>query len=156
MLEQYYNKETQTLKLPWDFDEELCDLPLNTKVIIFEKDHSRFQYSKFNQPVDNLPNSITHLTFGWNFKKTVNNLPHSITHLSFKDYFNQPVNNLPNSITHLTFGYYFNQLVDNLPSSLQEINFNNGSNSKKDILSIIKKVPFGCRIFKYYQEIFLQ
>jgi hypothetical protein len=63
MLDQYYNKETNTLTLSYDFNEELYNLPLNTKVIIFEEDYSKLQYSKFNQQVNNLPNSITHLTF---------------------------------------------------------------------------------------------
>ncbi len=83
MLEQYYNKETQTLTLPYDFDEELCDLPLDTKVIVFEEDFIKKQYSKFNKPVDYLPNSITHLSFSWEFNKPVDKLPNSIIHLTF-------------------------------------------------------------------------
>ena len=69
MLAQYYNKETQTLTLPWDFDKELCNLPNSITHLTFE------YYSKFNQSVDNLPNSITHLTFGYWFVQPVNNLP---------------------------------------------------------------------------------
>jgi hypothetical protein len=63
MLEKYYNKETNTLTLPYYFNEELCNLPLNIKVIIFEEILYE-NNSKFNQSVNNLPNSITHLTFG--------------------------------------------------------------------------------------------
>ncbi len=44
MLEQYYNKETQTLTLPYNFNKELSNLPLNTKVIIFEEDYSKNQH----------------------------------------------------------------------------------------------------------------
>ena len=37
MLEEYYNKETETLTLPFNFNSLLKDLPLGTKIIIFEK-----------------------------------------------------------------------------------------------------------------------
>lgn len=38
---------------------------------------------KFNQPVDNLPNSLTHLTLSDSFNQPVNLLPPNITHLNF-------------------------------------------------------------------------
>jgi hypothetical protein len=217
MLEQYYNKETRTLTLPHDFNEELCDLPLNIKVIVFKEDYNKYQPSQFNKPVGhqecedincprnlpnsithltfgsdfdqqvdylpnsithltfgenfnqpvghqgcedincprNLPNSITHLKFGRDFNQSVNNLPNSITHLTFGRFFNQPVDYLPNSITHLTFGKKFNQKVDILPLFLQQIKIN--SNNKTQILSITKKIPFGCKILnKNDEEVFLQ
>ncbi len=59
---------------------------------------------KFNQSVDNLPNTITTLAFGEDFNKLVNNLPNNITFLSLCYRFNQPVDNLPNSITVLVLG----------------------------------------------------
>jgi hypothetical protein len=134
VLEQYYNKETQTLTLPYYFNEELCDLPLDTKVIVFEQDCSKNQHSLFERPVGhqgcedmncprNLPNSITHLTFGYRFNQQINNLPNSITHLSFGYAFNQLVNYLPNSITHLNFGNSFNQSVDYLSKSITHLTF---------------------------------
>jgi hypothetical protein len=83
---------------------------------------------RFNQSINNLPNSITHLTLGDYFNQPVENLPHSITHLTFGAYFNQPVNKLPSSITHLSFGEHFNQPLDNLPNTLTHLllgyNFN--------------------------------
>ena len=36
MLDEYYNKETYTLTLPAVFNSLLTDLPLGTKIIIFE------------------------------------------------------------------------------------------------------------------------
>jgi hypothetical protein len=134
MLEQYYNKETNTLTLPYDFNDELCNLPLDIKVIIFEQDYHKRQYSKINRQVNNLPNSITHLTFGNDFNEKVGhqgcedikcprNLPNSITHLTFGFKFNQQVDKLPNSITHLTFGYQFIQPVNNLPNSITYFTF---------------------------------
>jgi hypothetical protein len=58
----------------------------------------------FNQPVDNLPKTITHLTFGSKFNQLVNNLPKSLKYLTFGYDFNQPVDKLPENLTHLTFG----------------------------------------------------
>ena len=59
--------------------------------------------SKFNQPIDMLPSSITHLTFGL--------------------YFNQPVDDFPSSIQHLTFNYFskFDKSLNNLPINLEFI-----------------------------------
>jgi hypothetical protein len=166
MLEQYYNKETQTLTFPWYFDEELCDLPLDTKVIIFGE-NNKFHFSEFNRPVNNLPNSITHLTFGEQFNQPVGhqgcedincprNLPNSITHLTFGYIFNQPVNNLPNSITHLTFeGRNFNQPVGhqgcedincprNLPNSITHLIFGDDFNQPVNKLpNSITHLTFG-------------
>ena len=36
----------------------------------------------FNKPVNNLPNSLTHLVFGKSFNLPVDNLPCSLTHLT--------------------------------------------------------------------------
>jgi len=68
--------------------------------------------SKFNQPINNLPISITHLTLGWFFNQPINNLPNSITNLTLNHNFNQPINDLPNSITHLILGHDFNQPIN--------------------------------------------
>ena len=85
----------------------------------------KFKYlrSKFNHPVDSLPTSITHLTFGSGFNQSVDALPSSITHLTFGRHFNQSVSNLPSSITHITFGSAFNHPVNMLPSSIQNLKF---------------------------------
>ena len=42
--------------------------------------------------MDNLPNLITHLTFGENFNQNVDNLPTSITQLTFGDNFDKQSN----------------------------------------------------------------
>ena len=103
------------------FNDELdCQLLNNYKKIIFSNcvlDESLFDVnenrnfkalkyidSKFNQLIDNLPPSITHLTFGTCFNQLIDNLPSSITHLTFGHCFNQLVDNLPSTINHLTFG----------------------------------------------------
>ena len=38
MSEEHYNGKTKTLTLPYNFNEELTDLPLETMTIIFEED----------------------------------------------------------------------------------------------------------------------
>jgi hypothetical protein len=88
-----YNEESHTLTINYDFNEELINIPHNTKIIIFEDNeyYKYYKYSKFNQKVDNLPNSLTHLTFG--------------------HYFNQKIDNLPKNLTHLTFGHLKNNEV---------------------------------------------
>ena len=120
MLEKYYNKKTNTLTIPLNFNEELKDLPSDTKIIIFEEDYNKREYSQFNQLVDKLPNNLTHLTFGC--------------------YFDKLVNNLPNFLKNLTFGDNFNQKVDNLPNNLKQLKI------FETPVYYLKKIPFGCRI----------
>ena len=82
---------------------------LSPEILEFLSEYQKVKFgSCFNKPVDNLPNSLTHLEFG-DFNQPVDNLPNSLTHLEFGDDFNQPVDNLPNSIVHLEFGWNFNQ-----------------------------------------------
>ena len=85
MSEKYYNAKTKTLAFPYDFNDKLKDLPVDTQNIIFEEIDNNKEYLKFNQKVDatrknkfftgapknniifdgdNLPTSLTHLTFG--------------------------------------------------------------------------------------------
>ena len=116
MLEEYYNKKTNTLTIPpnFNFNEELKDLPTDVQIVIFDQDNS-IEFSKFNRIVNNLPSSVTHLIFADCFNQSVDKLPESITHLTFGYHFNQKVDNLPKNLTHLTLGPNFYQLVDNLP-----------------------------------------
>ena len=102
-----------------------------------------YQGSKFNQKINNLPTSLTHLRFGFYFNQKVNNLPQNLTHLTFGNRFNQEVNNLPQNLRYLTFGYYFNQFVDYLPSNIVEITFCYEFNQKIENLPIsIQKIIF--------------
>ena len=68
-------------------DCELCDKLFD----FYEKNKMNISKkiikSNFNQPVDNLPCTITHLTFGYRFNKPVDNLPCTITHLTFGFFF---------------------------------------------------------------------
>ncbi len=115
-----YPKKLQYLRYSNIFNQPVDNLSNSITELIFG--------NSFNQHVDNLPNSITHLTFGNSFNQPVDNLPNSITHLTFGNSFNQPVDNLPNSITHLTFGNSFNQPVDNFPNSITHLTFGDSFN----------------------------
>jgi hypothetical protein len=60
----YFNPETKTLTVPYDFNEKLENLPEGITKIIFEGDYY-FDCSIFNQPIsqNTLPANLTHLTY---------------------------------------------------------------------------------------------
>ena len=80
------------------FSDRVLEILSNCNTIIFNENFSKNAFSKFNQPVDNLPNSIQTLTFGYCFNQTVDNLKNSIQNLALGFKFNQSVDNLPNPI----------------------------------------------------------
>jgi hypothetical protein len=51
--------------------------------------------------------NLKKIKFNDDFNQEINNLSNSITHLSFGRFFNQEVNNLPNLLTHLLFEFNF-------------------------------------------------
>ena len=88
-LEEYYKAETRTLILPFEFNEELKGFPSDVKIIIFEENLKKKEFSNFDQLVGhldcntntcpcNLPNNLTHLTFGYCFNRPVNKLPRAL------------------------------------------------------------------------------
>ncbi len=95
------------------FNQPIDNLP-NTLTLL------KLGYS-FNQSIDNLPNTIKELTLGKNFNQPIDDLPNSLTHLTIGEYYNSPIDNLPNSLTHLTLGNKFNQPINNLPNSLTHL-----------------------------------
>jgi hypothetical protein len=97
---------------------EDLDTYLITNNKYIDKYHYKWKYSKFNQPLDNLPSDITNLTLGYYFNRPIDNLPSSIINLTLGNSFNQRLDNLPSEIINLTLGWYFNQPIDNLPSSI--------------------------------------
>jgi hypothetical protein len=155
----YYNKDTKILTIPNTFNRKLNDIPKETEIIIFSEDGTWNGRSYFNQPVDNLPETLTHLTFGNNFNQSVDNLPLSLTYLTFGRQtpvrlahpkimnihnclrchnFNQSVDNLPKNLTHLTLGCDFNQSVDNLPENLTHLIFT-GDSTFNNLLNNLPK-----------------
>ena len=110
-----YIIRNKTIKFNDDFNEPLDDygeILSNYKIVEFGL--------LFNKPIEHLPDSLTHLTFGWYFNKSVL-LPNSLIDLIFGNFFNQSVL-LPNSLIYLTFGWHFNQSVL-LPNSLTHLTF---------------------------------
>ncbi len=94
-----------------------CDICFE-KNNLYVPSNKKCKKSIFNKSIDNLPDSIINLTFGFKFNQPINNLPNSITHLILGFCFTQSLDNLPNSIIHLILGWEFNQLIDNLPNSI--------------------------------------
>ena len=106
------------LRLPTSFNQPLQHLP--------PLKHMKFcAWSRFNHPVDNLPSSLTSITFGRHFNQPVDNLPSSLLEIHFGQLFNHSIDKLPPHLTHLSFAKlsFFNQPTTNLPSSLKVVKF---------------------------------
>ncbi len=58
----------------YELNEQLFEHYLNNNF-----NNLKYIGSKFNQDVSNLPQSITHLTFGYDFNQDVSKLPQSLT-----------------------------------------------------------------------------
>jgi hypothetical protein len=74
--------------------------------------------------LNHLPN-IDSIVFGHYFDQPVDNLPKTITSLTFGHSFNRSVDNLPKTITSLTFGHNFNRPADKLPTARENNNIIN-------------------------------
>jgi len=93
----------------------------------------------FNQTVDNLPRTITHLIIGpkytadsvsYNpnkFNQPINNLPDSLIELYLGEHFNYPIDMLPANLKYLYVGESFNKSLKNLPSNLKKLVVNHQS-----------------------------
>lgn len=117
------------------------------------------EHSKFNQSIDNLPNSLEILTLPDDYNLPINNLPYSLKILTLGNNFNNSLDYLPNSITHLMIGrgclkYFnasckFNQPINDLPNSLIELTFSDESIFQKKLDNLpnsLKKI----RLSGYY------
>ena len=126
---KYYILETKTLTIPYKFNEELSNIPIDAKIITFRdnKDH----YSQFNREIKEnvLPNFLKNLTFGHNFNREIkeNVLPKSLINLTFGYSFNKQIkeNVLPDTLINLIFGNDFNKQINEnvLPQSLETLVF---------------------------------
>jgi hypothetical protein len=128
---QYYNNITKTLTIPYEFNDELKDIPDDAQIIIFDEDWKNIEYSKFNQKIKEnvLPDNLHTLTFGDAFNQEIkeNVLPSSLHTLTFGHYFNQEIkeNVLPCNLHTLTFCFSFNQEIKEnvLPDNLHTLSF---------------------------------
>jgi hypothetical protein len=103
--------------------------------------------------VDNLPNNLTHLTFGCEFDQSVNSLPNSIKELTY--WSNSKINNISNNVEYINIQFYkndkYNEVIDVLPLNIKEIRIN-----YRDKAHYLKKIPFGCKIMDENEnEIFI-
>jgi hypothetical protein len=131
------------LLVPYDCSE-LIYIPKGTHTIIFDENYSMLFYNIFNGPIDNLPNTIANIKFGYYFNCMVDNLPNSIIFLFFGYNFNCPVNNLPKFLQYLSFGGMFNQSVDLLPNFITHLTFGGSFNKSVDKLpKSIEYLSFG-------------
>jgi hypothetical protein len=85
-------------------DERMATLSPQ-KVIVFSRTgvtlHAiRLEFIHYNEPVDDLPLTLTHLTTGDSFNHSVDNLPSTLTHLKTGHQFTQTIVNFhPHSLT---------------------------------------------------------
>ena len=89
-----------------------------------------------------IPNSVTHLTFGYRFDQKLKegDIPNSVTHLTFDEEFNQELNILPYGLKSLKL-YKNNKILSNLPFTLEKLII---ENYNKDNYI---KLPYGCVIY---------
>ena len=131
-----YFVQNKTIFIEPEYNEilsaQILEILSNCNSIIFydgakhlDLKFNQFMESRFNRPINNLPNSIKTLKFGFSFDQSVDNLPNSIENLTFGYRFNQPVRNLPNSIKDLRFGIEFNESLDDLPFSIVRLTIAN-------------------------------
>jgi len=105
------------------FNKSVDNLPETLKTICFG-------YS-FNQPVDNLPFLLEWIEFGFSFNQRVDMLPNTIKYLVFGELFNQPIDDLPTSVEYLMLGQFFNQSLNNLPNSIEKLDLHSWINGIK-------------------------
>ena len=78
--------------------------------------------------IDNLPQNLQNLIFGYNFNCTVDNLPSNILIINFINnvngiscVFNKELNCLPNSVCEIKLPANYNQEIKQIPSGLKKI-----------------------------------
>jgi hypothetical protein len=141
---KYYDKETKTLSFPPYYNEELKNLPEDVENMIFYENFEEKLFAKFNCSVNNLPNNLQNITFGWYFNKSVDKLPNNLQNITFGYLFNQPVDNLPKNLQSITFGNDFNHPVDYLPPKLKHLKFGTHFNHPVDKLpNNLQSITFG-------------
>ena len=119
----------------------------------------------FRQEIDNLPNSITHLVFGYCFNNKLkpNVLPKYLIKLVFGVKYNQEIEYdvLPIGLKYLTFGYDFNKFIKKrvIPNTVIYLtfgyHFSNRNLQNKSIPDSVKYLFFQNSSFRNLSEIYL-
>ena len=84
-----------------------------------------YQSNVFNQQVDNLPNSIISITFGYWFNQPVDNLPNGIINLTFEGEYIISINKLPNNLKQVI---YFSDCFDKITFEKNNVKLINKNN----------------------------
>ena len=120
------------------FNQSLDYLPPNLKELSF------CFVSKFNNSIDNLPNSVEYICFGNDFNQNIDNLPLRLKELHLSSNFNKPIDFLPHGLEKLSMwcrNYSHNIL--NLPQTLKKLEIFNSILIRIDVI-----IPKNCEIIK--------
>lgn len=113
-------KLIRTIKYPLQHFNYLLPLVFHDQFTKLYFDLVSDERSSYNHPLDNLPPSLTSLSFAkCNFP--LHHLPASLTSLSISPFNVMPLAYLPVALTELTLGNTFNSPLNFLPSSLTRI-----------------------------------
>jgi hypothetical protein len=124
-----YNDETKTLTIKYEFPSNISN---EIEKIVFHK------YSLFNKKLDNLPQRITHLTFGKYFNQKIDKLPKNLKYLKIGWYFQNEII-LPKNLKYLEIGWCFkNEII--LPKTLKELSLTCNNNLINNIPEHIEKI----------------
>ena len=132
----------------------ICENDHDNK-ILFTKYYENIKGSKFNQEINNLPNSITHIILGTCFSQSVDYLPESLIYLRLGILFNQSLDNLPLSLTHLMINSKFTHTLNNLPEKIiyLKISYNSDYNLSISNLSYLKNLTHLILNYNYNNSI---
>lgn len=121
----------------------------------YSKQFKNIYYTIDTYHTKNIPNKITHLTYGldfWRVEKLcvenncnaknkfclINKIPKSVTHIILGNSFNLPINNFHDGLIYIKFGGEFNQSMGTInncfPQSMKEIHFGNKFDQSLDNL----------------------
>lgn len=92
----FYNIKTKTLVV--NFIENSLSFPLDIKCLIFKNNIKDQEYRKFHHLIDNLPASLTNLTFGKHYNSSIDKLPSNLIYLTFNNNFNNVKEYLPKTL----------------------------------------------------------
>ena len=135
----YWLKNNNTILIKFNFNDDINMLNFNNIIsLVFinfkeikhyiENEYHQCSISNklisyFNQSVDNLPQSLQNLTFGYYFNQSVDNLPNSLIKIEFYNFgiFNKELNCLSNLLTVIKLPKLYYQEIKQIPSNLKEI-----------------------------------
>jgi hypothetical protein len=147
----YQSVNTIEIKLEKKYKNCLVLPSTLTKLVMISLESCRS--NGFNQPIDELPESLTELNFSSNYKynQPIKDgvLPTSLTKLSFGIFDRSiGINTLPTNLKELCFGDNFNRSLNILPPTLEKLTFDNSFNQPlpRNLLpTTLKKLSLGYR-----------